>query len=281
MSPTTLSAPSALDPERAAAQRPGRLQGRRIFITGASRGIGREMALAMASEGALLTLAATNAGLLDEVRDACEPSAEHAHRTQLLDVSDREACVAAVAAAQEAHGRIDVLVNSAGIYKASAFLDTSAADYQRLLDVNLFGTIHLSQAVLPGMVERGSGRVINVASAAGKWASPNQSAYNVSKHAVVGLTRCVAQEFGRTGVTVNAICPGMVETDMLTANYRRTEAQRDAALDELIAPVLARVAMGRVLRSREIADLAVFLASAESSGMTGQSLLVDGGMLFV
>lgn len=281
MSSTTISATPAHAPAAGSAPRPGRLQGRRVFITGASRGIGREIAVAMAAEGALLTLAATNPALLEEVRSACAPSAEGEHRTQVLDVTDRSACVAAVAAAQQAQGRIDVLVNCAGIYKAAAFLDTAAADYQRLLDVNLFGTIHLSQAVLPGMVERGMGRVINVASAAGKWASPNQSAYNVSKHAVVGLTRCVALEFGRTGVTVNAICPGMVETDMLTANYRRTEGQGDAPLDELIAPVLARVAMGRVLQSREVADLAVFLASGESSGMTGQSLLVDGGMLFV
>jgi NAD(P)-dependent dehydrogenase (short-subunit alcohol dehydrogenase family) len=258
-----------------------RLLGTRVFITGASRGIGREIALAMAQEGAVLTLAATKADLLEEVKEACMQRTQSQHRTQVLDVTNRDACIAAIKAAEIEHGRIDVLINCAGIYKAASFLDTTPADYLHLLDVNLFGTIHLSQAALPGMVARGSGRIINVASAAGKWASPNQSAYNVSKHAVIGLTRCVAQEVGRNGVTVNAICPGLVETEMLTDNYRRTEETQHADLSDLIAPVLSRVAMGRVLQTREIASLAVFLASAESSGMTGQSLLVDGGMLYI
>jgi len=281
MSSTTLNTQKESPTAQAAATRRPRLEGLQVFITGASRGIGRQIAVAMADEGAVLTLAATNAELLEEVRVQCASAGTGSHRTQLLDVTDRSACFAAAKSAQREHGRIDVLINCAGIYRSAPFLDTAAADFQRLLDVNLFGTIHLSQAVLPGMVAQGSGRVINVASAAGKWASPNQSAYNVSKHAVVGLTRCVAQEMGRTGVTVNAICPGMVETDMLTHNYRRAESQANAPLDELIAPVLARVAMGRVLQAREVADLAIFLASAESSGMTGQSLVIDGGMLYV
>lgn len=261
--------------------KPRRLEGQRVFITGASRGIGREIAIAMAQEGALLTLAAMNASLLEEAAAACVSPPTGMHRTQVLDVTDREAGFAAIAAAQEMHGGVDVLVNCAGIYRASSFLHTGSGDFQHMLDVNLFGTIHLTQAALPAMVTRGAGRIINIASAAGKWASPDQSAYNVSKHAVIGLTRCVALEMGRTGVTVNAICPGLVETDMLTSGYRRTEARREAPLDELIAPVLARVAIGRVLRTSEVAALAVFLASAESSGMTGQSLLVDGGMLYV
>ncbi len=176
---------------------------------------------------------------------------------------------------------MDALVNAAGIYKAVPFMEHGDEDFRRLLDVNLFGAIHLIQAALPGMVARRSGRIINIASAAGKWASANQSGYNISKHAVVGLTRCVALETGPHGVTVNAICPGLVETEMLTSDYGRTEALREQPLDEVIKPVLARVAMGRTLQPAEIASLAVYLASAESSGMTGQTLVVDGGMLFV
>jgi NAD(P)-dependent dehydrogenase (short-subunit alcohol dehydrogenase family) len=260
----------------------GRLEGQRVFITGASRGIGRAIAIAAAAEGALLTLAATNASALEEVRAACAQVDAGAHRTQLLDVTDREACFSSVSAAQADHGRVDVLVNCAGIYRAAAFIDYPEAEFRRLLEVNLYGTLHLMQAVLPEMKRRRAGRIINVASAAGKWASANQSAYNVSKHAVVGLTRCGALEMGRTGVTVNAICPGMVQTDMLTSNYRREEGAESARpLDEVIAPVLARVAMGRVLDVSEISSLAVFLASNESSGMTGQSIVIDGGMLYV
>ena len=261
--------------------RKGRLDGLHVFLTGASRGIGRAIAIAMADEGARLTLAATNQVLLDEVLADCAPVDIGSHRTQLLDVTDRAACFAAVEAAEADHGRIDVLVNGAGVYSAFPFLEYTEAEFRRIMEVNLYGSMHLMQAVLPHMRERHWGRVVNIASAAGKWASPNQAAYNVSKHALIGLTRCVAQEMGELGITVNAICPGMVETDMLTAGYRRVEAVKDAPLDVVIAPVLARVSMRRVLQPEEIATLSVFLASRESSGMTGQSLLVDGGMLFV
>ena len=261
--------------------RKGRLEGLNVFITGASRGIGRSIALAMAAEGARLTLAATNLALLEATLASCAPAPHGTHRAQVLDVSDRDKCFAAMAAAQAEQGYVDVLVNAAGIYQAMAFMEQEEEGFRRLLDVNLFGCIHLMQAALPGMVDRRWGRVVNIASAAGKWASANQSAYNISKHAVVGLTRCVALEMGMHGVTVNAVCPGLVETDMLTASYGRVDAVRDRPVDEVIAPVLARVAMGRPLQPSEVATITVFLASAESSGMTGQSLLVDGGMLFV
>jgi NAD(P)-dependent dehydrogenase (short-subunit alcohol dehydrogenase family) len=255
----------------------GRLAGRHAFVTGASRGIGRAIALAMAAEGARLTLAATNAALLGQVARECPTPAGQAHRVQPLDVTDRAACFAAIDAAAD----VDVLVNAAGIHRAGPFLDFAEADFRALFEVNVMGTIHLTQAALPGMIARKRGRVINLASTAGKWASANQSGYNVSKHAVVGLTRCVALETGRTGVTVNAICPGFVQTDMLTDGIGAAAAKAGKSLDEYLAPTLTRVAMGRVLQVDELTGLAVFLASDESSGMTGQSLLVDGGMLYV
>ncbi len=199
----------------------------------------------------------------------------------MLDVTDRKACFDAIAAAQADHDGVNVLVNSAGIYEAKAFLDYTEGDFRRLFDVNLLGSMHLMQAVLPGMIEQRGGRIVNIASAAGKWASSNQSAYNVSKHALIGLTRCVSLEMAAHGITVNAICPGLVETDMMTKNYGRLDSQQQTSLDEVLAPVLARVAMKRAMQPSEVATLAVYLASAESSGMTGQSLLVDGGMLFV
>ena len=264
-----------------ATARAGRLEGLNVFITGASRGIGRAIALAMAAEGACLTLAATNETLLEATLASCASAAHGAHRVQALDVTSRDGCFAAIEAAQAAHGRVDVLVNAAGIYRAMAFMQQGEEGFRQLLDVNLFGCIHLMQAVLPGMVARRWGRIVNIASAAGKWASANQSAYNISKHAVVGLTRCVALEMGSHGVTVNAVCPGLVETDMLTADYGRVDALRDQPVEEVIAPVLTRVAMRRPLQPPEVAALSVFLASEESSGMTGQSLLIDGGMLFV
>jgi meso-butanediol dehydrogenase/(S,S)-butanediol dehydrogenase/diacetyl reductase len=131
------------------------------------------------------------------------------------------------------------------------------------MQVNVYGAFHVLQRVLRHMQEPRSGKVVNIASTAGKWGSMNQSAYNASKHAVVGLTRCAALEMGAHGINVNAICPGFVQTDMLES-FR---AHGDL--------------LGVSLQPREIADLAVYLGSAESDGMTGQTLLLDGGMLMV
>lgn len=260
----------------------GRLQGRHVFITGASRGIGRAIAVAMAAEGASLTLAATSEAALRETASLCDDSGGRAHRVQVLDVTDRHACFDAIASAWRDAGGIDGLVNSAGVYKSGAFLDYEDQDFRDLLEVNLHGTIHLMQAVLPRMIERGEGgRIVNIASSAGRWASANQSAYNVSKHAVVGLTRCVALEMGTHGICVNAICPGLVETDMMNQGFGRTAQMQGKSLDEVLAPILSRVAMRRVLQPEEIAGLAVFLVAPESSGMTGQSLQIDGGMVYV
>jgi len=150
-----------------------------------------------------------------------------------------------------------------------------------MLDVNLFGVLHFMQACLPQMQARRQGRIVNIASTAGKWGSRNQSAYNVSKHAVVGLTRCVALEASSHGVTVNAICPGFVQTDMV--EQLKDQVARSSGLDaqEMVQAALARVPLGRILAPSEIADLAVYLGSSESRGMTGQSLLLDGGMVMV
>lgn len=256
----------------------GRLDGTVAMITGASRGIGLAIARAYAAEGASLCLVATDRARLADVEASLGVPAQ---RTMVLpvDVTDRDACFAAVEQVEQRFGRLDTLVNNAGVYKSRTFLDYSAQDFQRLLDVNLFGVIHLMQAALPRMQSRAYGRIVNIASTAGKWGSRNQSAYNVSKHAVVGLTRCVALEAAAGGVTVNAICPGFVQTDMVENLKREYAAIGGADADAIVKAALARVPMGRVLDPSEIAGLAVYLGSRESSGMTGQSILVDGGML--
>jgi len=260
-------------------QRPGRLRDTVALITGASRGIGEAIAQAYAREGAIVCLAATNRSKLEAVQTSLGLPAE---RTMVieLDVTDRSACFAAVAAVEARFGRLDALVNNAGVYQSKTFLEYEPQDFQRLLDVNLFGVIHLTQAALPAMQARGNGRIVNIASTAGKWGSRNQSAYNVSKHAVVGLTRCVAMETAASGVTVNAICPGFIQTDMvetLKAGYAAIGGPEHG--EAVVKAALARVPMGRVLIPSEVAALAVYLGSNESAGMTGQSLLLDGGML--
>ena len=256
-----------------------RLRGNCALITGASRGIGRAIAQAFAAQGARVCLVATDGERLAELEASLREAGADAFSIA-LDVTDRGACFEAVASAQARMGKVDLLVNNAGIYKARKFLDYNPEDFQRLLDVNLFGTVHMMQAALPAMLAGGYGRIVNIASTAGKWSSRNQSAYNVSKHAVVGLTRCVAVETAAAGVTVNAICPGFVETDMVEGLKRDYSEIGVEDPDAMLGAMLAtRVPMGRVMSPPEIASLAVYLASPESSGMTGQSILVDGGML--
>ena len=259
----------------------GRLNDTVVLITGASRGIGEAIARACALQGATVVLSATNLDLLQQVEADLIQQGVPAERLAVmgLDVTDRKACMDLVGHVQQRFGRIDALVNNAGIYQSKRFLDYTPDEFQRLLDVNLFGTLHMTQAVLPAMLEAGYGRILNIASTAGKWGSRNQSAYNTSKHAVVGLTRCVALEAAAQGVTVNAICPGFVQTDMvetLKAGYAKATGSDG---NEIVSAVLGRIPIGRVLAADEIAALAIYLVSRESAGMTGQSLLVDGGML--
>ncbi len=255
-----------------------RLDHQVAIITGASRGIGRAIAQAYAAEGASLCLVATDTARLREVEDALGLPAQRIMSVG-LNVTDRDACFAAVTAVQERFGRVDVLVNNAGVYRAKPFMDYVPQDFQDMLDVNLFGVLHFTQACLPGMQARQHGRIINMASTAGKWGSRNQSAYNVSKHAVVGLTRCLALEASPYQVTVNAICPGFIQTDMVEELKAQVAKSSGISGEEMVKAALARVPLGRVLQPDEIAALAVYLGSHESRGMTGQSIHLDGGMV--
>ncbi|MBI3373028.1 MAG: 3-oxoacyl-ACP reductase FabG [Betaproteobacteria bacterium] len=261
------------------ASRPGRLSGCKALITGASRGIGRAIAIRYAEEGADLFLTATSMAKLEETQALAE-----AHGAKVVlhcaDVSVRTAVEAMIGAAIAALGRIDVLVNNAGVYKAARLVDYTAEDFDRIMKVNLYGAFHVMQLVLRHMQANRHGKVVNMASTGGKWSSLNQSAYNASKHALVGLTRCAALEMGPYGINVNAICPGFVETDMLDA-FREHAAILGVPFEKVMEAALARVPLKRFLKPKEIADLAVYLGSSESDGMTGQSLLIDGGMLMV
>lgn len=253
---------------------PERLKDKVALITGAGRGIGRQIALRYAQEGADLYLCATRMETLEETRKL---AADTGRRIELhpVDVTERDAVEAMVKDALEKFGKIDILVNNAGIHRVSAFVDYSFEDFDRVMKVNVYGVFNVTQFVLRHMIERKKGKVVNIASTAGKWASMNQSAYNTSKHGVVGMTRCVALEMGPYGINVNAICPGFVETDMLTGGPDQ------APSEELLNLIKVRVAMQRITQPEEIAALAAYLACSESDGMTGQSILLDGGMVFV
>lgn len=257
-----------------------RLKGRVGLVTGAGRGIGRAIAVKFAREGADLFLCATRKETLGETAGL---AAEYGRQTELhaVDVADREAVEEMVRKAIEVFGQIDILVNNAGVYKPARFVDYEYKDFDRIMKVNVYGPFHVTQFVLRHMLERNTGKVINIASTAGKWASIHQSAYNTSKHALVGMTRCLALEMAPHGINVNAICPGMVQTDMVS-QFTGEHAKIMGVTEEVVQGfMMQRIPMGRLLRPEEIADLAAYLASSESDGMTGQSILVDGGMLFV
>lgn len=261
------------------ALRRGRLSGRVALITGASRGIGRAIALRYAEEGADLFLTATSLPKLEETKALAEAQGARAV-LHCADVSERSAVEGMVGAAIAAFGRIDVLVNNAGVYKAARLVDYKAEDFDRIMKVNVYGAFHVMQMVLRQMQAQKRGKIVNIASTAGKWGSPNQSAYNASKHALVGLTRCAAVEMGGYGINVNAICPGFVETDMLEALDEHASIL-GVPSEKVVEGVLARVPLKRFMQPQEIAHLAVYFGSSESDGMTGQSVVLDGGMVMV
>lgn len=256
----------------------GRLSGRVALISGASRGIGLAIAQAYAREGAKLCVLATKAPVLAQMASALQMP-ESDLMTASVDVRDADACHDIVKKVVARWGQLDVLVNNAGIYKARPFLEYEPNDFRDMFEVNLMGTVHLTQAALPHMLAQKGGRVINIASSAGKAGSRNQSAYNVSKHAVVGLTRCLALETATQGVTVNAICPGLTQTDMVDTLNTSFASAAGVTAEQMLQTILTRVPMNRLLNVDEIAGMAVYLGSSESSGMTGQALSIDGGML--
>jgi meso-butanediol dehydrogenase/(S,S)-butanediol dehydrogenase/diacetyl reductase len=258
----------------------GRLSGHCALITGGSRGIGLAIAREFVKEGASVLIASRSEETLAKARQELLALGGRVE-SYAADMSQAEASANAVGAAIAAFGRLDIVVSSAAEYTAKPFLKYTTEDLDRMLRLNLHGPFHLMQAALPHMAERGYGRIINIASTAGKWGSRNQSIYNMSKHGVVGLTRCAALEFAKQGVTINAICPGLVETDLVDAYMRDHCAINNTTPDALRADIYKRIPQGRFLQPEDCAHLAVYIASRESQSMTGQSLLIDGGTLMV
>ena len=246
-----------------------RLDGRTALVTGASRGIGRAIAETYAAAGADVALLARDETMLGYVAAEVE---KHGRRAVVLpcDVTDAEAIGAAVAKATEVLGPIDVLVNNAGGNSFSMPLATMRfSGWEKTLRLNLDSIVHTTQAVLPGMLERKTGAIVNVASVAGLRGAPLMSHYGAAKAAVISLTQSLAVETAWAGVRVNALVPGWIETDLTDFLRANDDAEKGT---------LARVPMSRWGRVEEIAEPALFLVSDAASFMTGQVLVVDGGL---
>jgi len=255
-----------------------RLADRTAFVTGGGRGIGRAVALAFAREGARVFVVARTSAEVERV--AAEVRAgfgERAAAHAACDVSDPRSVEEAFAAAREFFGDIDVLVNNAGVADSSKFAETSDEFWRRHLDINLTGTFYCMRAALPPMVGRGWGRVINVASVAGKTGAPYVAAYTASKHGVVGLTRSVALEVAAKGVTVNAVCPGYVDTDMTARAVENIRAKTGRSAADALEAIKRMSPQQRLVTPEEVAALALLLASHDGRGITGQAINVDGG----
>jgi NAD(P)-dependent dehydrogenase (short-subunit alcohol dehydrogenase family) len=255
-----------------------KLKDRLALITGGGRGIGRAIAFAFAREGASVAVAARTREQIEKV--ASEIAAEFGIEAFAVecDVIYAESVGHALENVKEKFGRgPDILVNNAGIAESAPFLKTDRAMWERHLGINLGGTLRCTQAMLPEMIERGWGRVINIASIAGKTGAPYISAYSASKHAVLGLTRSLALEVAEKGITANAICPGYVDTEMTTRGIENITKKTGKSADEALDAIKRMSPQNRLVTSEEVAALALLLASEDGRGINGQAINVDGG----
>jgi 3-hydroxybutyrate dehydrogenase len=255
-----------------------KLKDRIALITGGGRGIGRAIAHEFAREGAQLVLTARS---VDQVKAvAHEITTKHSTRAVSLvcDVSEPESVEWLFKAAAEALGRgPDILVNNAGIAETAPLVKTDNDLWNKHIAVNLSGTFYCTRAALPPMIERGWGRIINIASIAGKTGAPYIAAYSASKHGVLGLTRTAALEVATKGITVNAICPGYVDTDMTSRGIENITRKTGLSEKDAKTSIEAKSPQNRMVTSEEVAALALLLASEDGRGITGQAINVDGG----
>jgi 3-hydroxybutyrate dehydrogenase len=241
------------------------------LVTGGGRGIGREIASAMARAGATVTVLGRNRATLDDA-----VAAGAAHFASLADVADQAAVSAAIAQAA-ARQPIDILIANAGIAESAPFGKSDAALFRRMMDVNFMGVVHAVQAVLPAMRDRPYGRIVAVASTAGLKGYAYVSAYSAAKHAVIGLVRSLALELADTRVTINAVCPGFTDTDLVAGSIENIMRKTGRSREQAVAELARHNPQGRLVTPAEVADTVLWLCGEGAGAITGQAIAVAGG----
>ena len=243
------------------------LKNKIVLITGAGRGIGRAIAIALAKEGAEVVI--NYNGSVERAKEVKQTIEENGGKASIYkcNVSDFAACEAMIKDIVKEYGHLDILVNNAGITKDGLLMKMSEEDFDKVLDTNLKGTFHTIRAALRQMIRQRSGRIINMASVVGVSGNAGQANYAASKAGVIGLTKTAAREVASRGITVNAIAPGFIETEMT-----------DVLSEDVKENLLGSIPLKRMGQTKDIAETVAFLASDKAAYITGQTVSVDGGM---
>lgn len=241
------------------------------LVTGGGRGIGRAIAANLARQGITVTVIGRNPAALDEA-----VAAGAAHFADVADVADRVAISAAIGRAAERQP-IDILVANAGVAESAPFPRSDAALFARMMDVNFMGVVHSVQAALPSMKTRPHGRIVAIASTAGLKGYAYVSAYSAAKHAVIGLVRSLALELANTPITVNAVCPGFTDTDLVAGSVENIMQKTGRSREQALAELSKHNPQGRLVSPQEVADAVQWLCGEGASAVTGQAIAVAGG----
>jgi len=252
------------------------LEGRGAVVTGGGRGIGKAVARALATEGAAVVVSARSTKEIEAVAKELNGDGFSAHAVT-CDVSDPASVSAMADEAVKLLGTVDVLVNNAGIALSNPVKRLPLEEWNRIMAINATGTFLCTQAFIQGMIDRGWGRVVNVASVAGLRGGRYISAYCASKHAQIGFTRSLAAEVAELGITVNAICPGYVDTPMTEYSVERMVEKAGISAEEALEHILKLSPQHRLIRPEEIAHVAVMLCGKDGEGISGQAIAIDGG----